>query len=408
MMRRRQNQNSTDQTKTWLVRKVFSLLLTVSKWPNVIGQVAAFFVQKYNLKKVIYLINQSYSANEKIHNRENTERLTEIDELDQIISANLSSIHFWLVVIFQLLIIFFIIYVFTPETKTKISVNLKASAFDIKVANSQADSTQSIELGIVSGDSMLFKSPTGKITSAPYGFQAELTQSLSFLPMDKERGVELNMVRIPDNADLIFSNPSDTRLNLIINGDSSAVKKTKIEWWLSFKKINLGYTGQPLRQFGADTGGIQEFHLEDSIGTGKNKIFTFSRYRPWKLKSRLFIKSIHFNNPKFTKGGNVSSLLSGSVNFLETNDSTYHLNERDVIDLSFTDKAEVFINGNQDAMNVNFEGEVSALSFGPQLLGHKSRMPKTIKTLNDTVPYVLGILTLLVPFLHSIVNRKKG
>ncbi|PWK77185.1 hypothetical protein LX99_02995 [Mucilaginibacter oryzae] len=151
------------------------------------------------------------------------------------------------------------------------------------------------------------------------------------------------------------------------------------------------------------------FNLQKKLRLGSLYNIRLTRVNKWRLRRPIRVSELSFEaNPDMPQSG--PSIVSGKVSLIniKDKDSLNVLNEGDRLSLKFKDPVEVYLSADQGYVRLRTNGVVTSLECGPEALGENmNKMPRMLKSITDESPYLLTVVSIIVPLLIAMLVRQK-
>jgi len=288
-------------------------------------------------------------------------------------------------------------WLFTPMRKTKIRVEVKVTGLEM-VIEGMSVYQDKFNFYLPSADSQVFVVQDAAFRNSAWNKDAYMP--LNCYPLDRASTLTMNRLHFEQGMAVRLVKEDPHSLQLAV---SQTLPGRSGRCTFDVHLQNWGIDNRLTKK--RDTCGEghdapNNFQLSRTLDSGRIFNTTFYGTLPWKWPPTLYVRSLSFSDNNSTRAVPVSSILSGKINLLQTNDSAHVLFERDVLKLALIRPAEVFLQGDSTGITVRFEGEVSSILAGPRIMEDENdRMPTRIQTMNDKAPYIFTICSLVASFL---------
>lgn len=293
------------------------------------------------------------------------------------------------------------------SSETPIDVQVRATNVMWKIANPEPGSTPVVDWDMYTSGSLIHyvKSVLMDPDNNPYQSET-LERDLLLLPCSTNNPVKVQGIPLPDKCHMGISFADSTQAEIDYQWREEFSPAPAINWNLSFQGRGLNYDGKLISD--TCTRSTRIIGVRKRLQRGALYDIPIEGLGNWHLPHPIRISELSFNIENSEIPESRSSIISGQIRLLKTNDSTILLNEGDRLRLKFKEPVDLYLSTIPGYVNIRTNGIVTTLDCGTQALGDNiNKMPRMLKSITDESPYLLTLIAIVLPLLMAMVIRQK-
>lgn len=356
-------------------------------------------IRRKHLTLLRALVYKPASAKEE----RNLKNLEQYERLSEILLRKIINWYFVLPLFVVIGLVSFG-YLLKPNATTHIYASLNVSSVSFQLAQSYHFEASYVDSVNHLGSTLSYNGETTDETGEKHSSETTILKAAD------GHGIKLETLNITAGSRLSLRRPTASQLHLVVRQSNP---KTVLAGSFSLA-AGLLLADDVIELPAKEAAETAPYNMAFEKKFTDNVSFDLTMIRPqYLLLPRIYITGpLVFieNNASFDKP--VSSILSGSIKLLDTNDDSITLNRDDSLKITFAGKSpvKILLDINPHRVHLEFEAEVEELQAGPGIFHSKKKldkMPMRIQTLYDKAPYVWAVLIALIPFLATFFFRQR-